>query len=167
MAHVLVTGGAGYIGSHTVIELINDGFSPVILDNLSNAFVESVHRVRQITNTTVPFHKVDLNDSEALDQLFQKYNFQYVIHFAGLKALTESCVKPLEYYRNNFAGTMSLLEVMIKHNVFNLVFSSSATVYGYPQYLPVDEKHEVGMYATSQIHITYQTYLKSIQSDPT
>ncbi|XP_064604460.1 UDP-glucose 4-epimerase-like [Liolophura sinensis] len=141
---VLVTGGAGYVGSHTVVELLAAGYDVVVLDNLSNASMESIHRVEEISGKKVPCFGIDLLDKPGLSKLFSEHNFNSVMHFAGLKAVGESCDVPLWYYRSNVGGTLNLLEVMKEHKVHNLVFSSSATVYGSPQYLPLDEKHPVG-----------------------
>jgi len=141
---VLVTGGAGYIGSHTTVELVNAGYSPVVVDNLCNSSFECIRRVEEITGQKIPFYKVDLLDKPALEEVFQKHCFEYVVHFAGLKAVGESCQVPLRYFRNNLECTMTLLEVMQSHGVHNIVFSSSATVYGDPQYLPLDELHPAG-----------------------
>ncbi|XP_033737485.1 UDP-glucose 4-epimerase-like [Pecten maximus] len=141
---VLVTGGAGFVGSHSVVELVAAGYSVVALDNLVNASMESMKRVEAITGKVIPAYTVDLLDKEALRDLFKKHKFTSVIHFAGLKAVGESCELPLLYYKTNVGGTMNLLEVMKENNLKNLIFSSSATVYGTPQYLPLDEKHPVG-----------------------
>ncbi|XP_048759990.2 UDP-glucose 4-epimerase-like [Ostrea edulis] len=141
---ILVTGGAGFVGSHSVIELIEAGYSVVVMDNLANASMESIKRVEEITGKSIPCHSIDLLDKPALLDLFSKHKFTSVIHFAGLKAVGESCQLPLLYYKNNVGGTVSLLEVMKEKGVKNMIFSSSATVYGSPQYLPIDEKHPVG-----------------------
>jgi len=136
---ILVTGGAGYIGSHTVVELLESGYDVVVMDNLANSSEVSLTRVSKITGKTVPFEQVDLRDEDALDKLFAKYSFYAVIHFAGLKAVGESNSLPLEYYENNVGGTIKLLRVMKKHSVKNIVFSSSATVYGDPARVPITE----------------------------
>lgn len=136
---ILVTGGAGYIGSHTLLELQQAGYDVVVMDNLSNSKLESVRRVRQLTGKPCPFEQVDLLDSKGLDAIFSTYEIEGVIHFAGLKAVGESVEKPMLYYRNNVEGTLRLLEVMEKHEVRNMVFSSSATVYGDPHQVPVLE----------------------------
>ncbi|OWF52008.1 UDP-glucose 4-epimerase-like [Mizuhopecten yessoensis] len=141
---VLVTGGAGFVGSHSVVELVKAGYSVVALDNLVNASMESMKRVEMITGQKVPACKVDLLDKAALQDLFKQHKFTSVIHFAGLKAVGESCELPLLYYKTNVGGTMNLLEVMKENNLKNLIFSSSATVYGTPQYLPLDEQHPIG-----------------------
>lgn len=136
---ILVTGGAGYIGSHTCIELINAGYDVVVLDNLSNSSEKSLERVAQITGKKVPFYKVDILDREGMDEVFKKESIDSVIHFAGLKAVGESVAKPLEYYHNNITGTLLLCDVMRSHNVKNIIFSSSATVYGDPAIIPITE----------------------------
>ncbi len=136
---VLVTGGAGFIGSHTVVELQQAGMDVVVLDNLSNSSVKSLERVEAITGKKVPFYKADILDREALEEIFAKEKADAVIHFAGLKAVGESVQKPWEYYENNIAGTLTLVDVMRKHGVKNLIFSSSATVYGTPEFIPVTE----------------------------
>lgn len=136
---ILVTGGAGYIGSHTVVELQNAGYEVVVADNLSNASEKSLERVEAITGKKVPFYKADILDRNAMEEIFHKEEIDSVIHFAGLKAVGESVAKPWEYYENNIAGTLVLLDVMRKHNVKNLIFSSSATIYGVPDTVPVTE----------------------------
>ena len=137
---VLVTGGAGYIGSHTVIELINSGYDPVIVDNLCNSDQEAVHRVEELTGKKVPFYQVDIRDENALTEVLEKYNIDCCIHFAGLKAVGESVQKPLEYYENNIIGSLVLLRCLQKAGCKNLIFSSSATVYGVPAEIPITEK---------------------------
>ena len=137
---ILVTGGSGYIGSHTVIELINAGHEAVVIDNLSNSSEKSLERVAKIVGKEIPFYKVDIRDREGLEKVFEKENIEACIHFAGLKAVGESCVKPWEYYENNISGTLVLVDVMRKHGVKNIIFSSSATVYGDPDTVPVTEK---------------------------
>lgn len=137
---VLVTGGAGFIGSHTVVELLNSGFEVVVIDNLLNANEESLRRVEKITGKKVAFYYADVRDRKALDEIFKAHKIDWVIHFAGLKAVGESVQKPLEYYDNNLISTLVLLETMRAHDVKNFVFSSSATVYGEPERLPLDEE---------------------------
>mgnify|MGYP003362484840 FL=1 len=149
MKTILVTGGAGYIGSHTLIELINNNFEVVVIDNLANSSRESLRRVEQITGHDIPFIEADVRDQSALDDIFTTYDIDSVIHFAGLKAVGESVAKPLEYYDNNLVSTMVLLEVMREHNVKQLVFSSSATVYGSPSELPLRETSTVGVGLTN------------------
>ena len=141
---VLVTGGAGYIGSHTVVELQNAGYDVVVLDNLSNASEKALDRVSKITGKPVKFYKADILDRDALNDIFDKETIESCIHFAGLKAVGESVVKPWEYYENNIAGTLTLVDVMRKHNVKNIIFSSSATVYGDPAQIPITEECQKG-----------------------
>ena len=135
---ILVTGGAGFIGSHTVVELQQADYEVVVLDNLSNSSEKSLERVEAITGKKVPFYKADILDREALEEIFSKEDIGAVIHFAGLKAVGESVQKPWEYYENNI-GTLTLVDVMRKHNVKNIIFSSSATVYGNPAEIPITE----------------------------
>ena len=125
---ILVTGGAGYIGSHTVVELQSAGYDVVVVDNLSNSSEKSLERVEKITGKPVKFYKADILDREALNEIFEKEEIDSCIHFAGLKAVGESVAKPWEYYENNIAGTLTLVDVMRKHNVKNIIFSSSATI---------------------------------------
>ncbi|BBN82936.1 UDP-glucose 4-epimerase [Pseudoalteromonas sp. A25] len=141
---ILVTGGAGYIGSHTVLELLQRGEEVVVVDNLSNASQESLTRVAKITGKAVHFHEGDILDKDFLAEVFAQYDINQVIHFAGLKAVGESVRKPIEYYQVNVQGTLTLLDAMRDANVFKLVFSSSATVYGDPQSLPIKESFPVG-----------------------
>lgn len=136
---LLVTGGAGYIGSHTVIELITKGHDVVVIDNLSNSSEEALRRVEEITGSSVKFYESDVRNSDVLDDIFTTDSIDAVIHFAGLKAVGESVEKPLIYYQNNLDSTLILLEAMQKHGVKKLVFSSSATVYGDPIQLPLTE----------------------------
>ncbi len=136
---ILVTGGAGYIGSHTCIELISAGYEVLIVDNLCNSCELAVKRVEEITGKKINFYSVDIADRVGLNGIFEKESIDSVIHFAGLKAVGESVAKPLEYYSNNITGTLVLLEVMREHNVKNIVFSSSATVYGNPKTVPIKE----------------------------
>lgn len=146
---ILVTGGAGYIGSHTIIELITRGHEVVVADNLCNSNKESLVRVAQITGKEVPFRQIDLVDKKALRTVFEQYAIDAVIHFAGLKAVGESISQPLEYYRNNIDSTLSLCELMREFGVKTLVFSSSATVYGLPEELPVRETSRTGIGLTN------------------
>lgn len=139
MGNVLVTGGAGYIGSHTVIELINAGYYPVIVDNFSNSKPSVLDRLKRITGQEIPLEQVDLCDQDKLAEVFQKYDFQAIIHFAGYKAVGESVAEPLKYYRNNLISTLNLCDLMREHKVTRLVFSSSATVYGDPAKVPITE----------------------------
>ncbi len=137
---ILVTGGAGYIGSHTCVELLEAGYDVVVVDNLYNASEKSVERVKEITGKDLAFYQADILDEEALDKIFEKEKVDAVIHFAGLKAVGESVAKPLEYYKNNITGTLILCDVMRKHKVKNIIFSSSATVYGDPAFIPITEE---------------------------
>jgi len=137
--NILVTGGAGYIGSHTVLELLRAGHDVVVVDNLSNSHEESLRRVETLAGRNLTFHQVDLLDRERLAAVFEAESVEAVIHFAALKAVGESVAQPLRYYRNNISGTLTLLEIMDAHDVRRLVFSSSATVYGDPQQMPITE----------------------------
>ena len=137
---ILVTGGAGFIGSHTCVELLNSGYDVAVVDNLYNASEKALERVKEITGKEVGFYKVDIRDREGLNKVFDKENVEAVIHFAGLKAVGESVQKPLEYYENNIGGTITLCDVMRNHEVKNIIFSSSATVYGDPLEIPITEK---------------------------
>ena len=137
---ILVTGGAGFIGSHTVVELQNAGYDVVVIDNLSNASEKSLERVEEITGKKVPFYKGDIRDREILNKIFNENKIDAVIHFAGLKAVGESVSKPREYYENNIAGTLTLTDVMRKNGCKNIIFSSSATVYGTPAFIPITEE---------------------------
>ena len=136
---ILITGGAGFIGSHAAVELLESGYEIVIVDNLSNSQIESISRVKDLTGKTFPFYQTDLLDSDGLDKVFAENDITAVMHFAGLKAVGESVEKPLKYYHNNITGTLNLCAIMEKHNVKNFVFSSSATVYGDPEQVPIDE----------------------------
>lgn len=136
---ILVTGGAGYIGSHTCVELLNEGYEVVVLDNLCNSSREAVKRVEEITGKTVTFYEADLLDQPEVKRIFDSEAIDAVIHFAGLKAVGESVEKPLEYYHNNITGTLILCDEMRRHGVKNIVFSSSATVYGDPAFIPITE----------------------------
>lgn len=137
---ILVTGGAGYIGSHTCLELLKAGYEVVVVDNLCNSSEEAVKRVEKISGKPVKFYQADILDREALEHIFESETIDSVIHFAGLKAVGESVAKPLEYYYNNISGTLVLCDVMRKHGVKNIVFSSSATVYGDPAFVPITEE---------------------------
>ena len=137
---ILVTGGAGFIGSHTCVELLEAGYDVVVVDNLYNSSRKSLDRVEQITGKKPVFYEADILDREDLRRIFEKEQIESVIHFAGLKAVGESVSKPIEYYYNNIAGTLVLCDVMRRHNVKNIVFSSSATVYGDPAFIPITEE---------------------------
>jgi len=137
---ILVTGGAGFIGSHTLIELHKAGYEFVVVDNFVNSNPEALRRVGELIGAEVPFVEADIRDREALNKGFEQYNFDSCIHFAGLKAVGESVAKPLEYYENNMSGTFTLLDVMRQHGCKNIIFSSSATVYGDPAMIPITEE---------------------------
>ncbi|OTF72060.1 UDP-glucose 4-epimerase-like protein [Euroglyphus maynei] len=149
---ILVTGAAGYVGSHCLVELLNNGYDVVVIDNCSNSIQlngknmpESLIRVQSITGRKlVNFYQEDINNVTKLEEIFTKHRFVAVMHFAALKAVGESCKIPLDYYHNNVSGTITLLEVMRKYGVKKFIFSSSATVYGHPDYLPIDENHRTG-----------------------
>ncbi|XP_019755231.1 UDP-glucose 4-epimerase isoform X1 [Dendroctonus ponderosae] len=152
---ILVTGGAGYVGSHTVVELLKNNYSVIAIDNMVNCYAkandkpEALKRVEQITGETVTFYNVDIRDRDALDRIFKAHKIDSVIHFAALKAVGESVKVPLMYYQNNIGGSGTLFEVMSKNGVKKLVFSSSATVYGTPQFLPITEEHPTGQGCTN------------------
>ncbi|HEY8424366.1 MAG TPA: UDP-glucose 4-epimerase GalE [Clostridia bacterium] len=155
---ILVTGGTGYIGSHTAIELINAGYEIIILDNLSNSKIEALNRIKAITGKEVKFYKTDLLDKEGLEKVFSENQITAVIHFAGLKAVGESVAIPLKYYHNNITGTIYLLQAMQKFGVKNIVFSSSATVYGVPETVPIKEDAPLGAtnpYGRTKLFIEY------------
>lgn len=139
MATILVTGGCGYIGSHTTLELLNKGYEVVVVDNFSNSCLESIKRVEKITGKSVTFYEEDIRNAEGMERIFSAHTFDAVIHFAAFKAVGESCRMPLKYYENNISGTVSLLQIMERHGVKKIIFSSSATVYGDPERLPIDE----------------------------
>ncbi|TVQ03414.1 MAG: UDP-glucose 4-epimerase GalE [Balneolaceae bacterium] len=158
MKHILVTGGTGFIGSHTVLELLNQNYRVTAIDNLSNSKLEPLKRVEKISGKRAQFRKIDLLDIKALDDLFASTNFDSVIHFAGLKAVGESVEHPLRYYKNNISGTVNLCEVMSKAGVKNIVFSSSATVYGDPEISPIIEEsplQAVNPYGRTKLTIEY------------
>jgi len=165
---ILVTGGAGYIGSHTCVELLSSGHDVVIVDNLSNSKKEAVSRIEKITRKKVKFYKNDIRDRKALDKIFSENKIDAVINFAGFKAVGESCEKPLEYYENNIEGLLQLAFAMRDHNVKNLVFSSSATVYGKPKKVPIKEDADLSTsnpYGSTKLFIEY--ILKDLyKSDP-
>lgn len=140
MSTILVTGGAGYIGSHTCVELLEAGYDVVVVDNLCNSSKESLKRVEQITGKCLKFYEADIADRKAMNKIFEENNIFGVIHFAGLKAVGESVAKPLEYYKNNISGTLEMCDVMRSHGVKNIIFSSSATVYGDPETVPITEE---------------------------
>ncbi len=163
MKNILVTGGTGYIGSHTVVELLNRGYEVVIVDNLSNSKKVVLDRIKTITGKMPKFYLGDIRDSKILDQIFDENKIDCVINFAGLKAVGESVRMPLEYYENNIYGAIVLLETMRKHNVFNFVFSSSATVYGDPKVVPVTEDSPIG--GTTNPYGTTKLYIEQILRD--
>lgn len=155
---ILVTGGSGYIGSHTVLELLQVGHDVIVVDNLSNSCEESLTRVKNITGkNNLSFHKADILDRPVLEKIFNAHNFDAVVHFAGLKSVGESVSQPLSYYQNNVVGTVTLCQVMEQFNVRNLVFSSSATVYGEPKTVPIREDFPTGgttnPYGTSKLMV--------------
>ena len=160
---ILVTGGAGFIGSHTVVELINAGYEPIILDNLCNSKSESVKRIEEITGKDVKFYECDIRDREGLDKIFAENSIEAVIHFAGLKAVGESCDKPLEYYDNNIGGTVILCEAMKAAGCKKIVFSSSATVYGSENPSPLREDMPEGK--TTNPYGTTKLYIERILKD--
>ena len=161
---ILVSGGAGYIGSHTCVELIQAGHDIVVVDNFVNSCPEAIHRVEQITGTTIPFVEADLCDAAAVEQIFKQHpDIDSVIHFAGLKAVGESVAKPLEYYTNNLTSTLVLLNAMRAHNVRNFVFSSSATVYGDPATVPIREDFPTG--GTTNPYGTTKLFIEKILMD--
>jgi len=154
--NILVTGGAGYIGSHTCIELLSAGYTPIVLDNLCNSSTVSLDRVEQITGKKVTFIEGDIRDPKTLDDTFSKYDIYGVIHFAGLKAVGESVAKPFMYYDNNIAGSICLFNAMNRNNVKRIIFSSSATVYGDPASVPIEENFAVSAtnpYGRSKLHL--------------
>ena len=165
---ILVTGGAGYIGSHTCLELLEAGYDVVAVDNLSNSSKESLKRVQQITGETLTFIQCDILDKDRLSRVFADHQPHAVVHFAGLKAVGESVEKPLLYYKNNVSGTSTLLEVMAEAGTKNIVFSSSCTVYGTPERLPISENSPLGaVNPYGQTKLTIEQALKDIQkSDP-
>lgn len=170
MKKILVTGGAGYIGSHTCVELLNAGYELVVLDNFSNSKPDVLEKIKKITGKDFKFYECDYTSAEELEKVFIENEIGQVINFAGFKAVGESVAKPLEYYTNNVYGALNLLQVMKKYNVKNFVFSSSATVYGDPERIPIDEECRVGgttnPYGTSKYMI--ELILKDLyKSDPT
>lgn len=155
---ILVTGGAGYIGSHTVVELIDKGYDVVIIDNLSNSKIEVLNRLKMITNKEIPFYQDDVCDKNKLRKIFKSHFVDAVIHFAGLKAVGESSKVPLKYYENNILSTLALIEVMKEYNCKNLIFSSSATVYGYQEKMPIKENASLSAtnpYGRTKLFIEY------------
>ena len=159
---ILVTGGLGYIGSHTVVELINNNYDVVIIDNLSNSKIETLDKLKQITNKDIKFYQNDVSDKEALRKIFKENKIDSVIHFAGFKAVGESVLKPLKYYRNNIDSTLSLLEIMDEFDCRNIIFSSSATVYGKPASLPIYEDFPL---STTNPYGTTKLFIENILQD--
>ena len=154
--NILVTGGAGYIGSHTCIELIAAGYTPIVLDNLCNSSTVSLDRVEKISGKKITFIEGDIRDAHVLDEVFSRFDIYGVIHFAGLKAVGESVAKPFMYYDNNIAGSICLFDSMNRNNVKRIIFSSSATVYGDPQTVPIEENFPVSAtnpYGRSKLHL--------------
>ena len=160
---ILVTGGTGFIGSHTCVELLKEGYEIVIVDNLYNSQIDVVDKINGITKKQVSFYEGDCCDASFMDSVFQKHNIDAAIHFAGYKAVGESVQKPLEYYRNNMLSIFVLCDVMRRHNCKNLVFSSSATVYGDPQRIPIDEECRLG--PTTNPYGTTKLYIEQVLKD--
>lgn len=166
---ILVTGGAGYIGSHIVVELLNAGYDVVIVDNLVNSYINVLDRIKQITNKDFVFYETDICDEIELNRVFKNNDIEACIHLAGLKSVGDSMDDPLSYYHNNVGGTMNLLKLMQKHNVKNIVFSSSASIYGEPLYVPIIEKHPVGNCVSPYGRTKYiieQMLMDLYESDP-
>lgn len=160
---VLVTGGAGYIGSHTVIELLNKGYEVIILDNFSNSKSDVLDKIRKITNKDFKFYEVDYLDKDKVEQIFKENNIEAVLNFAGFKAVGESVQKPIEYYTNNISGCLVLLDIMKKYNVKKFIFSSSATVYGDPEIIPITEECKTG--GTTNPYGTTKLFIEQILKD--
>ncbi len=160
---ILVTGGAGYIGSHTVVELLNSGREVVIIDNFSNSKKEMLEKIKKITNKEFKFYEVNYLDRKALEKVFEENKIEAVLNFAGYKAVGESVKKPLEYYENNISGAIVLLETMKKYNVKKFIFSSSATVYGEPETIPITEKCKIG--GTTNPYGTTKLFIEQILQD--
>ena len=160
---VLVTGGAGYIGSHTVVELLNENKEVIVVDNFSNSKPEMLDKIKKITNKDFKFYELDYSNKEKMDKVFAENKIDSVIHFAGYKAVGESVEKPIEYYTNNVSGTLNLLDVMRKHNVKTIIFSSSATVYGDPEVVPLTEMCKIG--ATTNPYGSSKLFIEQILKD--
>ena len=160
---ILVTGGAGYIGSHTCVELLNEGFEVVVIDNFSNSKSSSLDAIKKITGKDFKFYEIDYLDKDALNKVFEGNKIDAVINFAGFKAVGESVQKPIEYYTNNISGALNLLDVMRKHNVKKFVFSSSATVYGNPEKIPLTEDCKIG--GTTNPYGTSKLFIEQILKD--
>ena len=163
MKKVLITGGAGYIGSHTAVELLNAGREIVIIDNLSNSKIDSIDNIKKITGKDFSFYEINYLDRESLEKVFEENEIDSVINFAGFKAVGESVSKPLEYYENNISGALVLLETMKKYNVKKFVFSSSATVYGDPEIIPITEECKIG--GTTNPYGTTKLFIEQILQD--
>ena len=151
---ILITGGAGYIGSHTVVNFINAGYEVIVFDNLSTGHIETIETLKQIGNVT--FEKGDLKNINDIDEVFSKYKIDAIIHFAAYSLVGESVVNPAKYYRNNVFGTLNLLETMVVHNVKKIVFSSTCATYGEPKYVPIDESHPqnpINPYGNSKLRL--------------
>lgn len=160
---ILVTGGTGYIGSHTCVELLNEGFEVVVIDNFSNSKSSSLDAIKKITGKDFKFYEIDYLDKDALNKVFEENKIDAVINFAGFKAVGESVQKPIEYYTNNISGALNLLDVMRKHNVKKFVFSSSATVYGNPEKIPLTEDCKIG--GTTNPYGTSKLFIEQILKD--
>ena len=160
---VLVTGGAGYIGSHTVVELLNENKEGIVVDNFSNSKPEMLDKIKKITNKDFKFYELDYSNKEKMDKVFAENKIDSVIHFAGYKAVGESVEKPIEYYTNNVSGTLNLLDVMRKHNVKTIIFSSSATVYGDPEVVPLTEMCKIG--GTTNPYGSSKLFIEQILKD--
>ena len=160
---VLVTGGAGYIGSHTVVELLNENKEVIVVDNFSNSKPEMLDKIKKITNKDFKFYELDYSNKEKMDKVFEENKIDSVIHFAGYKAVGESVEKPIEYYTNNVSGTLNLLDVMRKHNVKTIIFSSSATVYGDPEVVPLTEMCKIG--GTTNPYGSSKLFIEQILKD--
>ena len=163
MGKILVTGGAGYIGSHTCVELLNNNKEIVIIDNFSNSNSKALDNIKKITNKDFKFYEIDYLDRNALERVFEENDIESVINFAGFKAVGESVQKPLEYYENNIGGAVILLETMKKYNVKKFVFSSSATVYGDPEVIPITEETKIG--GTTNPYGTTKLFIEQILQD--
>jgi UDP-glucose 4-epimerase len=156
MKNILVTGGVGYIGSHTVLSLIRNNYKPIIIDNLENSHRMIVNRLKKITKKNITFLRGDILDSNFINKVFKNYKINIVIHFAGCKSVAESIKAPLKYYQNNVSGTLNILKSMNTFNVSKIIFSSSATIYGNPKFLPITEKHPlnaINVYGQTKIDI--------------
>ena len=160
---ILITGGAGYIGSHTAIELLNNNREIIIVDNFSNSKKEVLEKIKQITNKNFKYYEIDYKDEDKLNRIFKEHKIEAVMNFAGFKAVGESVQKPLEYYENNISGAITLLKVMKKHNVKKFIFSSSATVYGNPEKVPITEDSKTG--GTTNPYGTTKLFIEQILKD--